>query len=135
MNRRTAAMSAMLTAALAMTAVTAPACAQSTPLSAAVPAAYYIAEFEVTNAEGIKPYSAKVESTFAPYGGRYIVRRGTIDSLEGTPPKPIVVIAFPSGERARAWYDSAAYRAIRPIRQASATSRVFIVEGIPAPAN
>ncbi len=40
-------------------------------------------------------------------------------------------IAFDSMERAQAWYDSPAYRAIRPIRHKSATSRVYIVEGAP----
>jgi uncharacterized protein (DUF1330 family) len=39
-------------------------------------------------------------------------------------------IAFDSAEKAREWYDSPAYAAIRPIRQSAAKSRVFIVEGL-----
>ena len=100
-------------------------------LSPAKPPAFYISEFEVTDAEGIRPYSAAVESTFAPFGGRYVVRGGQVTSLEGEATKRIVMIAFPSVEQAQAWYDSPAYRAIRPIRHRSAKSKVFIVEGLP----
>jgi uncharacterized protein (DUF1330 family) len=93
--------------------------------------AFYVAEFEVTDAEGIKPYSQHVEATFKPFSGRYVARSGKTVSLEGEAPKRIVMIAFDSMEQAQAWYDSPAYRAIRPIRHKSATSRVYIVEGAP----
>ena len=91
--------------------------------------AFYIAEFEVIDREGLKPYSARVSSTLEPFGGRFIVRGGKIAPLEGEPPKGIVVIAFESMEKAQAWYDSPAYREIRPIRHKTAKSRVFILEG------
>ena len=102
--------------------------AQSAP---AKPSALYVSEFELTEPEGIRPYSAQVESTFEPYGGRYLVRGGQVTSLEGEATKRVVMIAFPSLAQAQAWYDSPAYRAIRPIRQQSAKSKVFIVEGLP----
>jgi uncharacterized protein (DUF1330 family) len=98
------------------------------PSASKVPA-FYIAEFEVIDREGLKPYSAGVQSTFEPFGGRFIVRGGKIAPLEGEAPKGIVVIAFESIEKAQAWYDSPAYREIRPIRHRSAKSRVFILEG------
>jgi uncharacterized protein (DUF1330 family) len=101
--------------------------AQSVPTAGP---AYYVSEFELTNPEGIRPYSAAVESTFTPFGGRYVVRGGTVNSLEGDATKRIVMIAFPSLQQAQAWYDSPAYRAIRPIRQQSATTKAFIVEGL-----
>jgi uncharacterized protein (DUF1330 family) len=91
--------------------------------------AFYIAEFEVIDREGLKPYSARVSSTLQPFGGRFIVRGGKIAPLEGEPPKGIVVIAFDSMEKAQAWYDSPAYREIRPIRHKTAKSRVFILQG------
>lgn len=100
--------------------------------STAKPPAYYVSEFEVNDPEGIKPYSAQVDSTFKPFGGHYVVRGGQVNSLEGEPGKRIVMIAFPSLEQAQAWYDSPTYRAIRPIRFKSAKSRVYIVEGAPA---
>jgi uncharacterized protein (DUF1330 family) len=94
--------------------------------------AYYIADFEVTDREAIKPYSERVESTFAPFSGRYIVRGGQMDQLEGQPSKGrLVIIAFDSIEQARAWYNSQAYAALRPIRQRSGHTNALIVEGIP----
>ncbi|MDR6872217.1 uncharacterized protein (DUF1330 family) [Bosea sp. BE125] len=92
--------------------------------------AFYMADFELTDPEGIKPYSAQVASTFEPFGGRFIVRGGRTANLEGEPSKGrLVVIAFDSMEKAQAWYDSPAYRALRPIRQNSGRSRTFIIEG------
>jgi uncharacterized protein (DUF1330 family) len=97
---------------------------------ASQPHAYYIAEFRITNAEGMKPYSARVASTFEPYGGRYIVRGGKIAPLEGEGPNNrMVIIEFDSMEKAQAWYDSPEYAQLRPIRHKSAISRVYIVEG------
>ena len=94
--------------------------------------AYYIADFELTDPEGIRPYSAGVAATFEPFGGRFIVRGGEIAALEGERPKGrLVVIAFDSMEKAQAWYNSAEYQKLKPIRQRSGNSRTFIVEGIP----
>jgi uncharacterized protein (DUF1330 family) len=106
--------------------------AQEAP--AAQPRAFYISEFVVTDREGMKPYSAQVESTFRPYGGRYIVRGGKVSTLEGEGPQgDMVVIEFDNVERAQAWYHSPAYRKLMPIRHRNATSRVYIVEGSVAP--
>lgn len=93
--------------------------------------AYYVAEFEPTVPGAIKPYSEHVESTLKPFGGRFIVRGGTLDTLEGQAPKGvIVVIEFNSLERAQAWYRSPAYEALKPIRYHAGHSRVYIVEGV-----
>lgn len=121
----------LLTAAVGILATGAIASAQEP--SASQKPAYYISEFTVTDSEGIKPYSAQVESTFKPFSGRYIVRGGgDIASLEGTEQRDrVVIIAFDSMEKAQAWYNSPEYTKLRPIRQKSATSRVFIVDGVP----
>jgi uncharacterized protein (DUF1330 family) len=93
--------------------------------------AYYVAEFEVTDREAVKPYAQQVESTFAPFSGRYIVRGGQMDALEGNTPKSrLVVIAFDSLAQARAWYSSPQYAKIRPIRQHSGHTNAYIVEGL-----
>ena len=93
--------------------------------------AIYVAEFEVTDMEGIKPYSAQVESSFAPFGGRFLVRGGRLVSQEGPATKRIVMIEFPSFEQARAWYESPTYHDLRAIRHRTATSKVFTVEELP----
>ncbi len=95
--------------------------------------AYYIAEYELTDPEGIKPYREQVDATFQAYGGRYIVRAGQMDRLEGNPPTHrLVIIAFDSMEQARAWYNSPEYAKIRPFRQNSGKTNAYIVEGLPS---
>lgn len=94
------------------------------------PPAYVVAEVDVTDPATFQKYAAKVPETLASFNGHYLVRGGKIQAVEGEAPKRIVVIAFDSAEKARGWEDSPAYEAIKPIRQSSAKSRIFIVEGI-----
>jgi uncharacterized protein (DUF1330 family) len=95
------------------------------------PPAYVVAEVEVTDLAAMQKYVAKVPETLAPFNHHYVVLSNKIQSLEGEPPKGgIVVIAFDSVEKAREWYDSPAYAAIKPIRQSAAKTRMFIVEGL-----
>lgn len=92
---------------------------------------YVVAEVEVTDMATMQKYGEKVPETLAPFNHRYVVRSNKIQALEGEPPKGgVVMIAFDSVEKAREWYDSAAYAAIRPLRQSAAKSRIFIVEGV-----
>jgi uncharacterized protein (DUF1330 family) len=92
---------------------------------------YVVAEVDVHDAATFAKYGAKVPDTLKPFNAHYLVRGGKIEGVEGTAPKDrFVVIAFDSVEKARAWENSAAYEAIKPIRHSSATSRVFIVEGV-----
>lgn len=91
---------------------------------------YVVAEVDVTDPEAFKKYAEKVPATVAASDGHYMVRGGKIQAVEGEAPKRIVVIAFESVEKAHAWEYSPAYEAIKPIRQSSAKSRIFIVEGI-----
>jgi uncharacterized protein (DUF1330 family) len=101
---------------------------------AKTPPVYVISEADViTDPTGVKEYGAKVIETLAPFNGHYhfVVRGGKAESLDGgAPPKGIVVFAFDSSEQAHAWYDSPAYAAIRPIRQAATKGRTFIVQGV-----
>jgi len=96
------------------------------------PPGYVIAEVEVTDPSTMQKYVDKISETLAPFNHHYVVLGGgKIQALEGELPKGgIVIIAFDSAEKAREWYDSPAYRAIKPIRQSAAKSRIFIVEGV-----
>lgn len=63
--------------------------------------------------------------------GRYVIRGGAVQTLEGEAPKGyMVMIAFDSVARARDWYYSPAYQAIQPIRANSTRSRILLVEGV-----
>ena len=90
---------------------------------------YVVAEVDVTDPATFKQYSDKAPGTIAASGGHYIIRGGKNLSIEGDAPKRFVVIQFDSVEKAKAWEDSPAYDAIKPIRHSSAKSRVFIIEG------
>jgi uncharacterized protein (DUF1330 family) len=99
---------------------------------AKVPPAYVIAEIAVTdpNSTALQKYREKIAETLAPFQYHYLVRGGKTQALEGEPPKSIVAIAFDSAEKAREWYDSPAYEAIKPFRQSATKSRIYIVEGV-----
>lgn len=95
------------------------------------PAAYFIIEVDIHDPEGIKPYQQQVEQTFLPFGGKRLVLGGAVDPLEGEAPRGrIVIVQFPSMQRAQAWHESPAYQAIIGYRLASAVSRGYVVEGI-----
>ena len=93
--------------------------------------AYVMAEVEVTDPTMLKKYGEQAPQIVSSFNGHYVVRGGKTEALEGEPPKGyIVVIGFESVEKAREWYDSPAYTAIRPFRQNATKSRIFIAEGV-----
>lgn len=95
--------------------------------------AYIIAEVEVTDPGTFQKYAEKVPGTLEPFGGHFAARGGKIQAVEGDAPKRLTLIRFDSMQKALDWENSAAYEAIKPIRHSSAKSRVYLVEGIPAP--
>jgi uncharacterized protein (DUF1330 family) len=98
-------------------------------------AGYVIAIVDVTNAEGYQAYSRQVPATIAKYGGRYLVRGGTMELREGEwPGARTVILEFPSLARALEWYDSPEYAPLRPVRQANSHARIAFFEGVTNPA-
>ena len=92
--------------------------------------AYVILDIEVTDPDGYTAYRERSGATVEQHGGRFLVRGGDPQTVEGDwAPSRIVVLEFPSEEQARAWYDSAEYQEILPIREANATSRAVLVQG------
>ena len=76
-------------------------------------------------------YVKAVPATLAAYGGRFLVRGGKAESLEGTyQPRRFVIIEFESVERARAWWSSAEYAGPEALRQSIARTDLLIVEGV-----
>jgi uncharacterized protein (DUF1330 family) len=93
--------------------------------------AFVIAEVQVTDPAAFKAYAARVPATLKPHNGRVIVRGKPI-AKEGEAPKgDLVVVAFDSLADAQKWYSTPPYRDLIPERQKAATSRVYIVEGLP----
>lgn len=96
-------------------------------------AGYAIAHLQdVTVGPEIVEYLQRIDATLAPFGGHFIVHGAAPSELEGNVPGAPVVIEFPSVERARAWYDSPAYRQILPLRTRNAHSVAYLVEGVDA---
>jgi uncharacterized protein (DUF1330 family) len=94
-------------------------------------AAYIITEIDVTDPVGYEEYKKQASAAVPKYGGKYIVRGGKTETLEGDwNPKRIVVLEFPSSERAKAWLDGDEYRAPRQLRHRAAKTRMIVVEGV-----
>ena len=98
--------------------------------SAQAPKAYVIAEVEVRDAAAYEDYKSAVVPIVTQYGGRYLVRGGQIESVEGSAPSGrLVVIEFPHFGDAQAFLRSEEYRPVADIRHKTAISRIMIVEG------
>lgn len=93
--------------------------------------AYVIADVEVTNEELFEEYRKLVPATIEAYGGKYIVRGGASEVVEGEwTPHRTVIIEFDSLEQAKAWHASGEYAGPKQMRIDSTNSSVIIVEGL-----
>ena len=93
--------------------------------------AYFVVEIEITNMEAMKPYRDAVGATLTAYGGRFLVRGGASELVEGgPPPKRMVIVEFPDAAACKRWYNSTEYQQILPNRLANSSARAFIVEGV-----
>ncbi|HET7401247.1 MAG TPA: DUF1330 domain-containing protein [Usitatibacter sp.] len=93
-------------------------------------AAYVLAEIEITNPDGYREYTAIVPATIAKYGGRFLVRGGAAEALEGDwPQRRRVLLEFPSMQAAKQWFDSPEYEKPKAMRQAASNGRLLLMEG------
>ncbi|MEO8202407.1 MAG: DUF1330 domain-containing protein [Betaproteobacteria bacterium] len=93
--------------------------------------AYLIAEIDVADTVAYEEYRKLTPGAVAAYGGKFIVRGGTVDSKEGGwKPNRLVVVEFPSMEKARKFYDSPEYAPALAIRLKAAKSRLILAEGL-----
>ena len=93
--------------------------------------AYVIADTEIVDPALGRRYRDIAEKSIARYGGRYVVRGGTVDPVEGDwNPKLFVIVEFPNLARAREWYDSPEYAEALVLRQTALRRRLIFVEGV-----
>ena len=90
---------------------------------------YVIAEIEVTNPDGYAEDAPLANASVLRHGGRFVVRGGPSEVIEGDWSGRIVVLEFDSPEAARAWYDSDDYQACLPLRLQNSKGRMIAVEG------
>lgn len=92
--------------------------------------AYLIAEIDVHDAAEYAAYTAQTPALVARHGGRFIVRGGNAESLEGEWSGRIAVMEFPHREALNAFWNDPDYRAIVGIRHAHAEGRIVAVDGV-----
>ncbi len=93
-------------------------------------AAYVIIQVNVTDAEKYEDYKKLTPASVEKYGGRFLVRGGTQEDLEGALDySRIVLLEFPDVARAKQWYDSPEYQEAKAVRVGASTGIFTVVEG------
>jgi uncharacterized protein (DUF1330 family) len=93
--------------------------------------AYVIVEIDIVDPVGYEQYKKHAGATVEKYGGKYIVRGGKTESLEGDwQPKRIVMLQFESTQRAKEWLNCEEYREPRKMRHRTARTKMIVVEGV-----
>lgn len=92
--------------------------------------AYIIVDVKITNPTLYDDYRKLTLASLQPFDGKFIVRGGQTETLEGNwDPGRIVVVEFPSMENAKAWWSSPGYAPAKAIRQAASETKMIVVEG------
>ena len=93
--------------------------------------AYVVVEIEVTDPSKYEAYKHLAPASIKKYGGRYLVRGGGVETLEGNwSPKRFVILQFATMQQAKAWWESHEYREPKLLRQASARTQMICVQGL-----
>jgi uncharacterized protein (DUF1330 family) len=93
--------------------------------------AYVIVDIDIHDPALYEEYKKYTPGSIAEFGGKFLVRGGEAHTLEGEwKPSRIVVLEFPSVEKAKEWWDSPTYRKARDIRQRAAKTDMIIVQGV-----
>jgi uncharacterized protein (DUF1330 family) len=93
--------------------------------------ALIIVDIEVLEPNRYEDYKRLASAAIAAYGGRYLVRGGKSEVLDGEwQPRRLVVLEFDSMERAKAWRDSAEYAEAKKVRDECARANMIVVEGV-----
>jgi uncharacterized protein (DUF1330 family) len=93
---------------------------------------YIVAEVKVHDAEAIARYRLLSQAAVEQYGGRFLVRGGASEILEGkwSPPQRMIVVEFDSVEQAKCFYESTEYQAARKVREHIAEMNMLVISGV-----
>ena len=93
--------------------------------------AFVVVDISVENAKTYDQYKLLAPPSIAKFGGRYVARGGKTHTLEGSwQPTRLVILEFPSVERAQSWWSSAEYAEAKALRQRSASTKMVLIEGL-----
>lgn len=93
--------------------------------------AYIIVEVDIHNVNEYEEYKKLTPASLVAYQGKFIVRGGEAETLEGNwQPKRIVLLEFPTKELAEAWWASEEYAPAKALRQRTATTKMILVQGV-----
>ncbi|MEO7335372.1 MAG: DUF1330 domain-containing protein [Caldimonas sp.] len=94
-------------------------------------AAYLHGEIEVTDLAAYEAYRKEVPGLIAAHGGRYLVRGGALEVLEGDrASRRQVIIEFPDMAHLKAFYTSPDYARLIAIRQGASSGSIIAIEGV-----
>jgi len=94
--------------------------------------AYIAVQIEIDDPGTYERYRVLAPPSIAQYGGRYLVRGGASETLEGTwNPRRLVILEFPSVDAGRAWWGSPEYAEAKALRQSCAQTEMVLVDGVP----
>ena len=93
--------------------------------------AYLLGRVEVTDPDRYKEYMKKTPGAIEKYGGRFIVRGGDVVTLEGPgETRRLVLIEFPSLEKAKEFYYSPEYQEAKKLRAGAASGQFLAIDGV-----
>ena len=96
--------------------------------------AYIISDVTIKDGAAIDIYRQRAAASIAQHGGRYIVRGGEIEVLEGSwRPRAIIIAEFPDMESTRTWYRSAEYASALVLRDEALSRNLILVDGVAPP--
>jgi uncharacterized protein (DUF1330 family) len=94
-------------------------------------AAYIIVDVKIYNSLAYEEYKKLTPASIAAYKGKFIVRGGAAETLEGDwDPGRVVVLEFPDTDQAKRWWSSTEYASIKLMRQGASSTKMILVEGV-----
>jgi uncharacterized protein (DUF1330 family) len=92
--------------------------------------AFIIVDIDIKNPARYEDYKKLTPATLIPFDGKFVVRGGPVEILEGDwKPGRFVMLKFPSVEKAKAWWTSEIYAEAKAIRQSCSEANMILVEG------
>ncbi len=91
---------------------------------------YIIAQIDVTNPQPYAEYAKLSPGIISQFGGRFLARAGRTVTLEGAPARSrVVIVEYPSFERAQSFFSSTEYQQAKKLREGAANAQFILVEG------